>query len=133
MSGFIEGIDRVPTTLFPDFPERLEDWICEDHLFRVVGLFVAELNLATLDFNRHAPVRTGRPGSHPAVLLKLFLYGYLNCIPSGRWLEREAGWNVELLWLTGQLVLTGRPLQTSGAIIVLVATVWLGRVDKVTV
>lgn len=101
MAGFIEGMNREQTTLFP---ERLEDWIYEDHLVRVVDLFVDELDLAELGFQRHAAARTGRPGYHPAVLLKLFIYGYLNRIPSSRRLEREAGRNVELMWLTGRLV-----------------------------
>ncbi|GLC62429.1 hypothetical protein PLESTB_001898600 [Pleodorina starrii] len=87
----------------PDY-DRLEDWIGEDHLVRVVDLFVDELDLPALGFARSAPARTGRPGYHPAVLLKLFIYGYLNRIPSSRRLEREAGRNVELMWLTGRLV-----------------------------
>jgi len=86
------------------FPERLEDWIGEDHLVRVVDLFVDELDLAALGFHRPAAARTGRPGYHPAVLLKLFIYGCLNRIPSSRRLERETGRNVELIWLTGRLV-----------------------------
>ena len=73
-------------------------------MVRVVDLFVDELDLAGLDFTRHAPARTGRPGYHPAVLLKLFICGYLNRIPSSRRLEREAGRNVEVMWLTGRLV-----------------------------
>ncbi|WP_096786881.1 IS1182 family transposase [Rhodobacter sp. CZR27] len=101
MSGFIEGVRRDQTTLFP---ERLEDWIGEDHLVRVIDLFVDQLDLARLGFHRYAAARTGRPGYHPAVLLKLFIYGYLNRIPSSRRLEREAGRNVELMWLTGRLV-----------------------------
>ena len=101
MSGYIEGIDRDQTTLFP---ERLEDWVGEDHLVRVVDLFVDELDLSELGFGRATPARTGRPGYHPSVLLKLFIYGYLNRIPSSRRLEREAGRNVELMWLTGRLV-----------------------------
>lgn len=100
MAGFIEGVHREQTTLFP---ERLEDWISEDHLVRVVDLFVDELDLAALGFHRHVAAPTGRPGYHPAVLLKLFIYGYLNQIPSSRRLEREAGRNVELMWLTGRL------------------------------
>lgn len=100
MAGFIEGVHRDQTSLFP---ERLEDWISEDHLVRVVDLFVDELDLAALGFHRHAPAATGRPGYHPAVLLKLFIYGYLNRVPSSRRLEREAGRNVELMWLTGRL------------------------------
>ena len=101
MSGFIEGIAREQTMLFPD---RLEDWIDEDHLVRVVDFFVDGLDLVDLGFVRAAHARTGRPGYHPAVLLKLFIYGYLNRIPSSRRLEREAGRNVELMWLTGRLV-----------------------------
>jgi transposase len=101
MAGFIEGVDRGQTVLFPD---RLEDWVGEDSLVRVVDLFVGELDLPGLGFARSAPARTGRPGYHPAVLLKLFIYGYLNRIPSSRRLEREAGRNVEVMWLIGRLV-----------------------------
>lgn len=101
MAGFIEGVSRAQTTLFP---ERLDDWIAEEHLVRVVDLFVDQLDLAALGFERHAAARTGRPGFHPAVLLKLFIYGYLNRIPSSRRLECEAGRNVELMWLTCRLV-----------------------------
>jgi transposase len=102
MAGFIEGVDRGQMVLFPD---RLEDWIGEDSLVRFVDLFVGELDLPGLVFGRAAPARTGWPGYHPAVLLKLFIYGYLNRIPSSRRLEREAGRNVEVMWLTGRLVL----------------------------
>jgi transposase len=101
MAGFIEGVDRGQSVLFPD---RLDDWIGEDSLVRVVDFFVEELDLQRLGFARSAPAGTGRPGYHPAVLLKLFIYGYLNRIPSSRRLEREAGRNVEVMWLTGKLV-----------------------------
>ena len=101
MAGFIEGVGREQSTLFL---ERLEDWVGEDHLVRVVDLFVEELDLPGLGFERTAAARTGRPGYHPAVLLKPFIYGYLNRVPSSRRLEREAGRNVELMWLTGRLV-----------------------------
>ncbi|MDR9395144.1 MAG: IS1182 family transposase [Roseovarius sp.] len=101
MAGFIEGVDRGQMVFFPD---RLEDWICEDSLVRVVDLFVDELDLPGLGFGRASPARTGRPGYHPAVLLKLFIYSYLNRIPSSRRLEREAGRNVEVMWLLGGLV-----------------------------
>ena len=84
MSGYIEGTDRGQTTLFPD---RLEDWIGEDNPVRVVDLFVDEIDLAELGFGRTAPAPTGRPGYHPSVLLKLFIYGYLNRVPSSRALE----------------------------------------------
>ena len=101
MGGFIGGIDRDQVTLFPD---RLEDWIGEGHLVRAVDLVVEELDLPALSFERCVPARAGRPGYHPSVPLKLFIYGYLNRIPSSRRLEREAGRNVELMWLTGRLV-----------------------------
>lgn len=85
------------------FPHRLEDRIGEDDLVRVVDRFVAELDLFALGFKRLVAARTGRPGYRPAVLLKLFIYGYLNRIPSSRRLERDSGRNVELMWLTGRL------------------------------
>ena len=100
MSGYIEGTDRAQTTLFPD---RLEDWIGEDSLVRVIDLFVDEIDLLEIGFARACPASTGRPGYHPSVLLKLFIYGYLNRAPSSRALEREAGRNVEVMWLTGRL------------------------------
>ena len=101
MSGYIEGIDRAQITLFP---ERLEDWIDEDHPVRVIDAFVDALDLSKARFGRAAPAQTGRPGYHPSVLLKLFIYGYLNRVPSSRRLEREAGRNVEVMWLAGRLV-----------------------------
>jgi transposase len=97
----LRGVDRGQSVLFP---ERLDDWIGEDSLVRVVDFFVEEQDLQRLGFARSAPARTGRPGYHPAVLLKLFIYGYLNRIPSSRRLEREAGRNVEVMGLTGKLV-----------------------------
>lgn len=101
MSGYIEGVDRAQVALFP---ERLEDWIVEDHPVRVIDAFVDALDLSTAGFQRTAPAQTGRPGYHPSVLLKLFIYGYMNRIGSSRRLEREAGRNVEVMWLTGRLV-----------------------------
>ena len=89
--GLYRG-DRGQATLFPD---RLEDWIGEDNPVRVIDLFVDEIDLAGLGFGRTVPATTGRPGYHPSVLLKLFIYGYLNRVPSSRALEREAGRNVE--------------------------------------
>lgn len=101
MASFIEGVSRDQTTLFP---ERLDDWIGEDHPVRVVGLFVDQLDLIALGFRGHAAARTGWPGYHPAVLLKLFIYSYLNRIPSSRRLKGDAGRNIELMWLTCRLV-----------------------------
>ena len=97
MSGYIEGVERGQVTLFPD---RLEDWIDQDNLVRVVDLFLEEIDLEQLGFLRISLARTGRPGYHPSVLLKLFIYGYLNRVPSSRALEREARRNVEVMWLT---------------------------------
>ncbi len=101
MKRFIEGVDRGQITLFPD---RLNDWIGDDNPVRVVDVFVDELDLGGLGFGRVGPRATGRPGYHPAVLLKLYIYGYLNRVQSSRRLEREAGRNVEVMWLTGRLV-----------------------------
>jgi transposase len=100
MSRFIEGEPRSQSVLFP---ERLEDWIAQDNPVRAVEAFVEELDLAKLGFDRAEPADTGRPAYHPADLLKIYIYGYLNRIPSSRRLEREAQRNVELMWLTGRL------------------------------
>ena len=101
MKRFVEGVERSQSTLFPD---RLEDWIGDDNAVRVIDVFVDELDLGGLGFGRVAPRATGRPGYHPSDLLKLYIYGYLNRVQSSRRLEREAGRNVEVMWLTGRLV-----------------------------
>ena len=101
MKRFVEGVDRSQSTLFPD---RLEDWIGADNPVRVIDVFVDELDLAGLGFGRVEPLATGRPGYHPCALLKLYIYGYLNRVQSSRRLEREAGRNVEVMWLVGRLV-----------------------------
>ncbi len=100
MKRFIEGEDRGQSTLFP---ERLDEWIGEDNPVRVIDVFVDELDLGGLGFDRAAPRATGRPAYHPSDLLKLYIYGYLNRVQSSRRLEREAGRNVEVMWLTGRL------------------------------
>ena len=100
MSRFIEGEDRGQSTLFP---ERLDDWIDEDNPVRVIDVFVDELGLGDLGFERVEAASTGRPGYHCCDLLKLYIYGYLNRVQSSRRLEREAGRNVEVMWLTGRL------------------------------
>ena len=100
MKRFIEGASREQATLFPD---RLDDYICEDNPVRVVDVFVDELDLQGLGFGGAVPEATGRPGYHPATLLKIYIYGYLNRLQSSRRLERECGRNVELMWLTGRL------------------------------
>ena len=100
MRRFVEGWDREQSTLFP---ECLEDWICEDNPVRAVDVFVDGLDLAEHGFSGIEPEATGRPSYHPSVLLKLYIYGYLNRVQSSRRLEREAGRNVEAMWLTGRL------------------------------
>jgi len=100
MKRFIEGEDRSQVTLLP---ECLDDYIAEDNPVRVVDAYVEELDLQQLGFEGAEPVATGRPAYHPAVLLKIYIYGYLNRIQSSRRLEREAQRNVELMWLTGRL------------------------------
>ena len=100
MSGFVEGIDRSQSTLFP---AMLDDYVAEDNLVRAVDAFVEGLDLGKLGFSRVEPLEQGRPGYHPATLLKIYIYGYLNRVPSSRRLERECQRNIELVWLTGQL------------------------------
>jgi transposase len=101
MKRFVEGQDRGQSTLFP---ECLEDWIDEDNPVRVIDVFVDGLDLPDLGFAGVEPEATGRPSYHPAVLLKLYIYGYLNRVQSSRRLEREAGRNVEVMWLLGRLI-----------------------------
>src|SRR5450432_3238230 len=100
MRRFVEGMDRGQSTLFP---ECMEDWIGQDNPVRVIDVFVDELDLAELGFDGVDPEVTGRPSYHPSVLLKLYIYGYLNRVQSSRRLEREARRNVEVMWLTGRL------------------------------
>ena len=99
MGRFVEGEDRRQPTLLPSC---LDDYVSEDNPARVIDVFVDELDLGSLGFEV-TPASTGRPAYHPATLLKLYVYGYLNRLPSSRRLEREAGRNVELMWLTGKL------------------------------
>lgn len=99
MSGFIEGEDRTQAT---SFPERIDDYVAEDSPVRVVDVFIDDLDVSGLGF-RTEPNATGRPSYHPKMMLKLYVYGYLNRVQSSRRLEREAQRNVELMWLTGRL------------------------------
>ncbi len=99
MSGFIEGEARTQAILFP---ERLDDYIAEDNAVRVIDVFIDGLDLTNMGF-KTVPEITGRPAYHPATMLKLYVYGYLNRVLSTRRLEREAGRNVELMWLLGRL------------------------------
>src|SRR2546428_10719532 len=101
MKRFVEGADRGQSRLLP---ESLEDWIGEDNPVRVIDVFVEELELAGLGFSGGDPEATGRPSYHPSVLLKLYIYGYLNRVQSSRRLQREAGRHVEVMWVTGRPV-----------------------------
>src|SRR6266481_9934506 len=100
MKRFVEGEDRSQVTLLP---ECLDDFVVEDNPVRVIDVFIDELDLTGLGFAGVAPADTGRPAYHPAVLLKIYVYGYLNRLQSSRRLERETQRNVELMWLTGCL------------------------------
>lgn len=100
MSNHIKGLSRTQVTLFP---EVLDDFLREDNPVRLFDVFVDELDLQQLGFERAVAKQTGRPGYHPATLLKLYIYGYLNRIQSSRRLETEANRNVELMWLLERL------------------------------
>jgi len=100
MRRFVEGADREQTTLLP---ECLGDWVEDSNPVRAVDVFVEALDLADLGFAGMQPLATGRPAYHPSTLLKLYIYGYLNRVQSSRRLEREAGRNLEVMWLTGRL------------------------------
>lgn len=100
MKRFVEGDDRKQVSLLP---ECIDDYIGQDDPVRVIDVFVDELELEDLGFNGAIPALTGRPSYHPGVMLKIYIYGYLNRVPSSRRLERECQRNVELMWLTGRL------------------------------
>jgi transposase len=100
MKRYIECAARDQIALLP---ESLEDYVDAENPVRVIDVFVDELDLTHLGFERAAPASTGRPGYHPATLLKLYIYGYLNRLQSSRRLEREAQRNLELIWLLGRL------------------------------
>src|SRR3712207_795797 len=100
MKRFVEGEDRRQATLLP---ECIDDYVAEDNPVRAVEAFVDALDLAALGFDGVVPKATGRPAYHPSTLLKIHVYGYLNRVQSSRRLEREAGRNLELMWLTGRL------------------------------
>src|SRR6202795_4034874 len=100
MKRFVEGEDRRQGVLLPEF---LDDYVSEENPVRVIDVFIEELDLAALGFEGVVAEGTGRPAYHPGLLLKIYVYGYINQIASSRRLEREAQRNVELMWLTGRL------------------------------
>ena len=101
MKRFVSGVDRGQSTLLPEW---LDDFIEESNPVRVIDAFADALDLGELGFDGVIPEATGRPSYHPSLLLKLYIYGYLNRVQSSRRLEREAGRNVEVMWLLGRLV-----------------------------
>src|SRR5271168_4475740 len=101
MKRFVEGEDRRQGVLLPEY---LDDFVADENQVRVIEAFVDELDLRALGFEGVVPEATGRPAYHPATLLKIYLYGYLNRIQSSRRLERETQRNIELMWLTGRLM-----------------------------
>ena len=121
---FINGESRTQSTLLP---ECLDDYIAETNPVRVVDVFVDELDLGKLGFDGIDPALTGRPAYHPAVLLKIYIYGYLNRIQSSRRLEKESQRNVELMWLTGRLMCKTacKTFQISGVISVQKLPPWV--------
>ena len=100
MHRFIKGEDRMQQTLLPN---SLEDYVNQENPVRVIEVFIDELDLAGLGFSGITRAATGRPAYHPATLLKIYLYGYLNRLESSRRLEREAQRNIDLMWLVGRL------------------------------
>jgi transposase len=100
MKRFVEGEDRRQGVLLPEY---LEEYVAEENPVRVIDVFVDELDLGVLGFEGVVPETTGRPAYHPGLLLKIFIYGYINQIASSRRLEREAQRNVEMMWLTERL------------------------------
>src|SRR5437016_13074077 len=100
MHRFIDGEDRMQQALLP---HSLEDYVGEENPVRVIEVFIDELDLAALGLSGMTPAVTGRPAYHPSTLLKIYLYGYLNRVPSSRRLEREEPRNVKLNWLAGSI------------------------------
>ena len=100
MSHHIKGQSRHQSTLFP---EAIDDFVTEDNPIRVIDMFVDQLDLLSLGFESVNAKLTGRPGYHPATMLKLYIYGDLNRIQSSRRLEKESHRNVELMWLLERL------------------------------
>jgi transposase len=100
MAGFIEEADRGQLSLLPG---SLDDWVGKDNPVRVIDAFVDGLDLKKLGFETIEPLDIGRPGYHPSVHLKLYIYGYLYRVQSSRRLERECHRNLEVMWLLGRL------------------------------
>src|SRR5258708_35314422 len=100
MGRFVEGWDRRQGVLLPEY---LDGYGSEENRVGVIDAFVEALDRGALGFEGVVPEATGRPAYHPGLLLKIYVYGYINQVASSRRLEREAQRNVELMWLTGRL------------------------------
>jgi len=124
MSGFIKDVNRSQSSLFP---ESLDDFVNTENAVRVIDVFIEALDLAELGFTGVITKSTGRPKYHPAVMLKLYLYGYLNRVQSSRRLETEANRNIELMWLLERLLQILKPLLTSGRIMLRVLSMFAGH------
>lgn len=98
--AFITGIDRNQKIMFPEY---VEDYISDDNPIRVIEEYVETINFKEMGFTKTTEIRAGAPGYHPSILMKLYLYGYLNGIRSTRKLENEANRNIEVMWLLRRL------------------------------
>ena|SRR5471030_1601085 len=127
MKRFIEGEDRRQAVLLPEY---LDDYVSEESPVRVIDVFVEELDLGALGFAGVVPEAAGRPAYHPGVLLKIYVYSYINQIASSRRLEREAQRNVELMWLTGRLGEPGFRTSTRYSLYDLAGGFWCPREDS---
>ena len=94
--SYLRGSDRSQVQLLPPC---IEDYVPSHAPVRFIDAFVEGLDLKGLAFTHAEVAGTGRPPYHPADLLKLYVYGYMNRIRSSRRLEAEAGRNLELIWL----------------------------------
>ena len=100
MKRFVEGDDRRQGVLLPEY---LDDFVAEENQVQVIEAFVDELDLRALGFEGVVPEATGRPAYHPATMLKIYVYGYINQIAVEPTFGRETARNVEMMWLTGRL------------------------------
>ena len=127
MGRFVECADRRQDFLLP---ASLDDYVSEDNPVRAVEAFIDALDLKALGFAGMTPAETGRPAYHPATMLKIYLYGYLNRVQSSRRLEREVGRNIELMWLAGRLAPDFKTIanfrQANGAAIRAVCSQFIG-------
>jgi len=96
---YIKGQNRIQTYLFP---VSLEESIEQDNEVRVIDTFVNSLSLKDYGF-KVTFVENGRPAYHPADLIKLYIYGYMNKVRSSRDLEKECNRNIEVIWLLNSL------------------------------